>query len=96
MDTLKEASDYLVGRIESTKKEIDEITDGLESLQVQIDDARRQIADIEFKSDNIKDNFKITVLIAALLGFGLPVILAYHSKEILALAISVPAALYIF
>lgn len=96
MDTLKESSDYLEGRIESTKKEIDEITYGSEALQVQIDDARRQIEDIESRSDNIKVNFKITVLIAALLGFGLPVILAYYSKEILALAISVPSALYIF
>ena len=41
------------------------------------------------------NNFKITVLIAALLGFGLPVILAYYLKDILALAISVPAAIYI-
>ena len=96
MNILKTSSDYLVERIVSTKKEIDEITNGLESLQVQIDDAKRHIADIESQIDNIKANFKITVLIATLLGFGLPAILAYYFKNILALAISVPVAIYIF
>jgi len=93
MDILKESSDYLEERIESTKKEIDEITGGLESLQVQIDDANRQIFDIESKMDNIKVNFKINVLIAALLGFGLPAFLAYYN--IFALALFVPSAIYI-
>jgi len=96
MDTLKESSVYLEEKIESTKKEIDDITDGLESLQVQNDDAKKQVDDIESKINNIKSNFKITVLIASLFGFGLPAILAYNFKTILALAISVPVVIYIF
>ena len=72
MEILKESTGYLEEKINSTRKDINTIKNGLDNTKGQIKGANQQLSNIDFQRQDIKErmNFKRNILIGSLFGAG--------------------------